>query len=101
MKKTTIILFVFIFGEVFSQVRIGSANSVGNVSSTSVLLEFGTDNDKGIILPYTETVPSGTNNSKGGTFIFDVSSNTEYKIKVKNENTGWTDLSVRSGYSTV
>ncbi|OVE55776.1 MULTISPECIES: hypothetical protein [Chryseobacterium] len=101
MKKTAIILFVFIFGKVFSQVRIGSANSVGNVSSTSVLLEFGTDNDKGIILPYTETLPSGTNNSKGGTFIFDVTSNTEYKIKVKNENTGWTDLSVRSGYSTV
>ncbi|WP_228448796.1 hypothetical protein [Chryseobacterium mulctrae] len=98
-KKVTILLSFSISILSFSQVRIGAINSVGNITNTSVLLEFGTDNDKGIILPYVEILPSGTNNSKGGTLIFDVSVNSEYKIKVKNENTGWTDLSIQSGYS--
>lgn len=100
MKKTTIILSIFISTITFSQVKIGGANSVGSVNNASVLLEFGTDDDKGIILPYVETVPSGANNSKGGTLIFDVSASSEYKVKVKNETTGWTDLSVQSGYSS-
>lgn len=100
MKKTAIILSVFVSATVFSQVRIGATNSVANVTNTSVLLEFGTDGDKGIILPYVETVPTGANNAKGGTIIFDVSANTEYKVKVKNENAGWSDLSVVSGYSS-
>lgn len=100
IKKTVIVLSVSFSILSFSQVRIGGINSVGSVTNTSVLLEFGTDDDKGIILPYLETVPTGANNSKGGTLIFDVSANAEYKIKVKNENTGWTDLSVQSGYSS-
>ncbi|KQS89248.1 hypothetical protein [Chryseobacterium sp. Leaf394] len=100
MYKTAIILSLTISALAFSQVRIGSTNSVGNVTNTSVLLEFGTDNNKGIILPYVETVPTGVNTTKGGTIIFDVSANTEYKIKVKNENAGWKDLSVQSGYSS-
>ncbi len=99
-RKTVVICGIAISAWVSSQVRIGGTNSVSNTSSTSVLLEFGTDNDKGIILPYVETVPSGTNDAKGGTIIFDVSANSEYKVKVKNENTGWSDLSRVSGYST-
>jgi hypothetical protein len=99
MNKTAIILSVFLSISTFSQVRIGAVNSVSNISNTSVLLEFGTDGDKGIILPYVETVPTGANNAKGGTIIFDVSSNSEYKVKVKNENAGWKDLSQISGYS--
>ena len=99
-RKTVVICSIAISAWVSSQVRIGGANSVSNTSSTSVLLEFGTDNDKGIILPYVETVPSGTNDAKGGTIIFDVSANSEYRVKVKNENAGWSDLSRVSGYST-
>lgn len=99
-KKTAVIFSLSISALVLSQVRIGGTNSVSNTSSTSVLLEFGTDNDKGIILPYVETVPSGANDAKGGTIIFDVSANSEYKVKVKNENAGWNDLSRVSGFST-
>ncbi|MBB6369661.1 hypothetical protein [Chryseobacterium shigense] len=100
MKNTAAILFFSFSVIAYSQVRVGATNSVESVTSASVLLEFGTDNDKGIILPYVETVPSGVNNAKGGTLIFDVSANAEYKVKVKNENAGWTDLSVQSGYNT-
>lgn len=100
MNKLVIIVSVLISVPAFSQVRIGSSNTVNSVSNTSVLLEFGVDGDKGIILPYVETVPSGANNAKGGTIIFDVSANTEYKVKVKNENSGWKDLSLVSGFST-
>lgn len=98
-KKTAVIMSISLSALAFAQVRIGAVNSVSNTSSTSVLLEFGTDDDKGIILPYVETVPSGTNDAKGGTIIFDVSANSEYKVKVKNENAGWSDLSRLSGYS--
>ncbi|VFB04317.1 Uncharacterised protein [Chryseobacterium taihuense] len=98
-KKTAMILSISISAIVFSQVRIGGTNSVSNTSSSSVLLEFGTDDNKGIILPYVETIPSGANNARGGTIIFDVSANSEYKVKVKNENAGWSDLSRLSGYS--
>ena len=100
MHKTAIILSVFLSAFAYSQVKIGGTTSVGNVTNTSVLLEFGTDNDKGIILPYVETVPTAVAASQGGTIIFDVSANAEYKVKVKNENAGWKDLSVQSGYST-
>lgn len=99
MNKIAIILSVFLSASAFSQVRIGATNSVSNVSNNSVLLEFGSDGDKGLILPYVETVPTGANNAKGGTIIFDVSASTEYKVKIKNENTGWKDLSGISGYS--
>lgn len=101
MRKTVILLSVLFYALAYSQVRIGGTNSVtGVTNNTSVLLEFGTDNDKGIILPYVETLPSGTNNAKGGTLVFDISANAQYKVKVKNENIGWTDLSVQSGYNT-
>lgn len=100
MKNLLLILLITKSISISAQVIIGAVNPVTAVTSNSVLLEFGTDGDKGIILPYVETVPAGVNNSKGGTMIFDVSANTEYKIKVKNENSGWSDLSGVSGYST-
>lgn len=102
MKIIILVTLTSVLNIMNAQVRIGEKSITANpdITNTSVLLEFGDTHDKGIILPYVETVPTGTNNSKGGTFIFDASSNTEYKIKVKNENTGWTDLSVQSGYST-
>lgn len=100
MKKNISIILLSITSITYSQVKIGqSANT--SLSSASVLLEFGDTKDKGIILPYVETLPSeGTPQAIGGTLIFDVSSNSEFKIKVKNQNTGWSDLSIQSGYST-
>ena len=103
IQKIIAILSISIAGTASSQVIINADAATAKTtltSATSVLLEFGSDGDKGIILPYVETVPTGANNSKGGTLIFDVSANGEYKVKVKNENSGWTDLSVESGYST-
>lgn len=99
MKKIFIIFTLTSSLFAFSQVRIGQSASTG-LSSASVLLEFGDTKDKGLILPYVETVPTSATQAKGGTLIFDVSANAEYKVKVKNENTGWSDLSVQSGYST-
>lgn len=100
MKNLLTMLMIGTSIIITAQVRIGAVNSATTVTNnTSVLLEFGTDGDKGIILPYVETLPTGANNSKGGTIIFDVSASTEYKVKVKNENTGWSDLSGVSGFS--
>lgn len=103
MKKIIILTGIFAYFLTFSQVRIGEKTvnpSVLSLSSTSVLLEFGDTDNKGIILPYVETLPTGSSDAKGGTIVFDVSATSEYKMKVKNENSGWTDLSVQSGYST-
>ncbi|MFC4164539.1 hypothetical protein ACFOWU_12800 [Epilithonimonas zeae] len=100
MNKIISIILISVSATAFSQVRIGKSDAA-NLSSTSVLLEFGDTKDKGIVLPYVETVPAeGSTQATGGTIIFDVSANTEYKIKVKNQNAGWRDLSVQSGYST-
>ena len=99
MKKIITTIAVFASLAIYSQVRIGKSSTNG-LSSTSVLLEFGDTKDKGIILPYVETVPSGTNDAKGGTLIFDVSANDQYKVRVKNENAGWTDLNNISGFSS-
>ena len=103
MKKLIILIISTSSLLMYSQVRIGDKTITANpdVSSASVLLEFGDTKNKGIILPYVETVPTeGSAQAKGGTLIFDVSANAQYKVKVKNENTGWTDLSVQSGYNT-
>jgi len=103
MKKLIILIISAVSAMMYSQVRIGDKTITANpdISSVSVLLEFGDTKNKGIILPYVETVPAeGSAQAKGGTLIFDVSANAQYKVKVKNENTGWTDLSVQSGYNT-
>ncbi len=100
MDKIISILLMTIYTITFSQVKIGKSD-VATLSSTSVLLEFGDTKDKGIILPYVETIPAESSlQATGGTLIFDISANTEYKIKVKNQNAGWTDLSIQSGYTT-
>ena len=99
MNKFISILLVSISTTLFSQVRIGKSTAT-SLSNTSVLLEFGDTKDKGIVLPYIETVAAdGTALATGGTLIFDASANGEYKIKVKNQNAGWRDLSIQSGYT--
>lgn len=73
----------------FSQVTIGKNASTSN---SSVILEFGDDLDKGIILPYTEGEISG---AVPGTFIFDANVN---RMKLRT-NIGWIDLSGQNGSS--
>jgi len=99
MNKIISLILLSIVNFTYSQVRIGQSSAT-NLSSLSVLLEFGDTKDKGIILPYVETaLAEGTAQATGGTLIFDASTNTEFKIKVKNQNAGWRDLSVQSGYT--
>ncbi|MEJ8605334.1 hypothetical protein JSO56_00130 [Riemerella anatipestifer] len=101
MKKILSISVMCLSTFVFSQVRIGSASS-NVLSSSSVLLEFGDTKDKGLVLPYVEVLPTeGSQHAKGGTLVFDITSTGEYRVKVKNENSGWSDLSGQSGYSSL
>lgn len=67
-------------------------------SSPSVLLEFGNDGNKGIILPYVETLPT---TAVPGTLIFDITTDTEYKVKVLQQDNTWKDLSIKSGFSDI
>ena len=98
MKKIITAICLGVYGITCAQTIINADATTAKttVSSPSVLLEFGNDNNKGIILPYVESVPTAV----GGTLIFDVSETGEYKVKVKNTTAGWTDLSGQSGYST-
>ncbi len=59
MKKLVILIISVASAMMFSQVRIGEKTITANpdISSSSVLLEFGDTKNKGIILPYVETVP--------------------------------------------
>lgn len=89
MKKTFQLITLIFSIALFSQVTIGKNAAPTN---DSVILEFGTDGDKGIILPYTsgeiaDAVP--------GTFIFDA---VENRVKFMTK-TGWFDLSEIDGAS--
>lgn len=100
MKKIVILSLVLgTISQVFGQVVIG--NSIGTATDkTSVLLEFSSDN-KGLVLPYVRTLPSGTTLAPG-TIVLDASSSGNSRIKVYNRNTiagtnGWLDLSGQNG----
>lgn len=99
MKSLLTIITFLIFNSTFSQVIIG--NNVGTVPAgqkSSVLLEFAAGENKGIILPYLRTVPSGTGLAEG-TIILDASNPANSKIKYYNglislqSTDGWVDLS--------
>lgn len=89
MKRFQTILFALLSVTAFSQVTIAKN---GSVSNASVILEFGTDHDKGIILPYTTGEVA---NPSVGTFIFDTAVN---RVKF-NTTAGWVDLSKQNGTS--
>ncbi|KPE51588.1 hypothetical protein [Chryseobacterium indologenes] len=101
--KNSIIISLLLSGLVKSQVVLGGDAGTA-ADKTSVLLDFAASQNKGIVVPYVETLPADNSaQSKPGTIIFDVSGNTEYKVKVKNTNNtspSWTDLSGQSGYSS-
>lgn len=85
MKKYTFIIFSFISLCAFAQVAIGKTGVDG-----SAILDFKSDTNKGIILPW---VDSSTGITSVGALIYGVSS----KKVMYRDNTGWQDLSVNTG----
>ena len=81
----------------FSQMIIGDDTGTA-ANKTSVLLEFATGENKGIILPYVRTLPSGTG-LQGGTILLDATDATKAKVKyyapgnTLADANGWVDLS--------
>lgn len=99
MKRLLSTMTLLIFVSAYSQVIIGDA--IGTVpvgEKTSVLLEFAAGQDKGLILPYVRTLPSG-NGLTEGTLVLDASNSTASKIRYYNgvisseSPNGWVDLS--------
>lgn len=89
MKNIFSILTLMISCTAFSQVIIG--DNIGTATNkTSVLLEFAAGQNKGIILPYVRTMPSGTSLAQG-TIVLDASDSTKAKVKFYNGTT-WFDL---------
>ncbi|AZA93614.1 Uncharacterised protein [Chryseobacterium nakagawai] len=87
MKKYLFsILAVIAISALNGQVIIGGTNGIAP-NKASVLLEFEGQN-KGIIIPYTRTLPASP---AEGTLLLDVSN--ESQARVKYYNGSWTDLS--------
>ena len=88
MKKIVATILLAMMFTANAQVIIGNATGTAAVK-TSVLLEFALEN-KGLILPYVRTIPTGTKLSEG-TLLLDASDPT--KARVKYYNGTWQDLS--------
>lgn len=71
---------------VFLQAQIGISRD--NVTNGSVSLQFGDNENKGLLLPY---VTDKTGIIENGTLIFDTS---DYKVKYLKDTNNWFDLSV-------
>jgi len=85
MKKILLlILSLFVGVAIKSQVAI----SKSDVTNVSVSLEFGDNENKGIILPY---VTDKTGITENGTIIYDA---TDFKIKYLKDTNNWFDLSI-------
>ena len=92
MKKIYLTVCLVIVSFCFSQVIIGDDIGTAN-NKTSVLLEFANQN-KGIILPYNSTLPSGSGLVEG-TILLDATD--PLSAKVKYYNGTWQDLSSGNG----
>lgn len=93
MKKIYSTIFISIATLGFSQVIVG--DDIGTASNkTSVLLEFAANQNKGIILPYNRTLPSGSGLVEG-TILLDATD--PFNAKVKYYNGTWQDLSSGNG----
>ena len=97
MKKIFSIVAIALCACAFSQVIFGDA--IGTASNKqSVLVDFAAGQNKGIIIPYVRTVPSGAGLAEG-TIILDASDQTKAKVKFYNgvisadSPEGWADLS--------
>lgn len=91
MKKLIYIAAIVFAGAVSGQVIIGDA--VGTAGTkTSVLLEFAANQNKGLILPYVRTLPSGAALTEG-TIVLNATDGTRAKVQYYNGSTDWVDLS--------
>ena len=99
MKNLLFAIGILLYNSMFAQVIIG--DNVGTVPAEqkhSVLLEFAAGQNKGIILPYVRTLPSGSGLAEG-TMILDATDPTKAKIRYYNgvidmqSQDGWVDLS--------
>ena len=86
--KTIFAILIFLPGLFFSQVTIGKNGALP--TTPSVLLEFGNDGDKGLILPYVNGEPA---DSVPGTVIFNA---IQKRVEIKT-SAGWIDLSGNTG----
>ncbi len=93
MKNIITTIFVLGFTALgFSQVIIG--DDIGTISAGNkqgVLLEFAKNQNKGIILPYNRTLPTGPG-LVGGTITVDATDVTKVKVVYYND-ASWVDLS--------
>lgn len=89
MKNLIFTLLALIPGSIFSQVIIGDQTGTA-ANKNSVLIEFAAGQNKGIVLPYVRTLPSGSNLTEG-TLVLNVTDPT--KARVMFYNGGWVDLS--------
>ena len=102
MKRIILLLSLFLSKLVFSQVIIGVASgSTPNDKKAAVLLEFENGLNKGIILPYVRTLPSGIG-LEGGTMLLDSTDPTKARVKYyapgnpNADTNGWVNLSQKS-----
>ncbi|GGF01437.1 hypothetical protein SAMN05443634_103234 [Chishuiella changwenlii] len=88
MKNIITLIFITIASNTNAQVIIGDDDTGSAISKNSVLLDFATGQNKGIILPYVRTLPT---NPTEGTLLLDAT-NPE-KAHVKYFNGEWISLS--------
>lgn len=94
MKNIFTIILLALTTSINAQVIIG--NAIGTATTkTSVLLDFAanstTQNNKGLIVPYVRTLPTGSA-LVGGAIILDATTATTARMKYYNGST-WIDLS--------
>ncbi len=91
MKKNYISIFILFTMCAKAQVGIGKTA----LSSTSVSLEFGSEN-RGMVLPWV-TSSTAVSNAENGTLVYSLA---DHKINVKY-NSGWKDLTVDNSGNTI
>ena len=90
MKNIFTIILLASITSINAQVIIG--NSIGTATTkTSVLLDFAAGQNKGMIVPYVRTIPTGSA-LVGGSIILDATTATTARMKYYNGST-WIDLS--------
>lgn len=98
MKNLLFIISMSLSSLASSQIIIGDAvGTAPAAQKASVLLEFAVGQNKGIILPYVRTIPTGTGLVEG-TIILDATNLTGARVRyyngvTTNGATGWIDLS--------
>lgn len=93
MKNILITIFTLLSFVASSQVIIG--NDVGTAQTkTGVLLEFAANQNKGIILPYVRTLPTGPGLAEG-TILVNATDPTSAKVQLYKGT--WQDLSSGNG----